>query len=201
MLTGGASAVYGADAVAGVVNFIMDDTFTGFRIDGQASVFNHDQHTDSAIINANKGSGYPLPTGNVINGGTQDISAVVRRGVRRRPRPRQAYATYRSQDPVLESTRDYSVCTLGSDAFAICRSISANIIAAALRPPRRLVPPVQSCNRSAARQISRVANQFVPGTTPFNYAPYNYFQRPDERYTWALSRITRSARRSHPYPS
>ena len=24
----------------------------------------------------------------------------------------------------------------------------------------------------------------VPGATPFNFAPYNYFQRPDERYTF-----------------
>jgi iron complex outermembrane recepter protein len=31
ILTGGASAVYGADAVAGVVNFIMNDSFTGYQ--------------------------------------------------------------------------------------------------------------------------------------------------------------------------
>src|SRR5262249_26090926 len=37
VLTGGASSVYGADAVAGVVNFIMDTNFTGLRIDAQAS--------------------------------------------------------------------------------------------------------------------------------------------------------------------
>ncbi len=37
VLTGGASSVYGADAVAGVVNFIMDTTFRGLRIDAQAS--------------------------------------------------------------------------------------------------------------------------------------------------------------------
>src|SRR5437762_13881687 len=36
VLTGGASSVYGADAVAGVVNFIMDTNFSGLRIDAQA---------------------------------------------------------------------------------------------------------------------------------------------------------------------
>ena len=35
VLTGGASAVYGADAVAGVVNFIMNDNFEGVRVDAQ----------------------------------------------------------------------------------------------------------------------------------------------------------------------
>ncbi|MEM1262068.1 MAG: TonB-dependent receptor [Pseudomonadota bacterium] len=33
VLTGGASAIYGADAVTGVVNFIMKDNFDGFEID------------------------------------------------------------------------------------------------------------------------------------------------------------------------
>ncbi len=41
VLTGGASSVYGADAVAGVVNFIMDDTFSGIRFDGQYSFYQH----------------------------------------------------------------------------------------------------------------------------------------------------------------
>src|SRR6478672_1066739 len=35
VLTGGASSVYGADAVAGVVNFIMNTNFAGIRLDGQ----------------------------------------------------------------------------------------------------------------------------------------------------------------------
>jgi outer membrane receptor protein involved in Fe transport len=33
IVTGGASAVYGSDAVAGVVNFILDKNFTGFKYD------------------------------------------------------------------------------------------------------------------------------------------------------------------------
>lgn len=35
VITGGASAVYGADAVAGVVNFIMKDSFDGMELRGQ----------------------------------------------------------------------------------------------------------------------------------------------------------------------
>src|SRR4051812_13375619 len=33
VLTGGASAVYGSDAIAGVVNFIMNDRFEGLQVD------------------------------------------------------------------------------------------------------------------------------------------------------------------------
>lgn len=35
VVTGGASAVYGSDAMAGVVNFILNDKFEGLRLDGQ----------------------------------------------------------------------------------------------------------------------------------------------------------------------
>src|SRR4029453_2413765 len=41
VLTGGASSVYGSDAVAGAVNFILETDLDGLRIDGQASVFQH----------------------------------------------------------------------------------------------------------------------------------------------------------------
>jgi len=35
IVTGGASAVYGSDAIAGVVNFVLDDEFSGLEIDTQ----------------------------------------------------------------------------------------------------------------------------------------------------------------------
>lgn len=38
VLTGGASAVYGSDAVAGVVNFVYRTKFEGIQLDGQAGV-------------------------------------------------------------------------------------------------------------------------------------------------------------------
>ena len=38
IVTGGASAVYGSDAVAGVVNFVLDKKFTGFRFNVDAGI-------------------------------------------------------------------------------------------------------------------------------------------------------------------
>jgi outer membrane receptor protein involved in Fe transport len=38
IVTGGASAVYGSDAVAGVVNFITDRTYNGIKLDAQAGI-------------------------------------------------------------------------------------------------------------------------------------------------------------------
>jgi outer membrane cobalamin receptor len=44
VLTGGASAVYGSDALAGVVNFIMRRDFEGVQIDAQYGYYEH--HND-----------------------------------------------------------------------------------------------------------------------------------------------------------
>jgi iron complex outermembrane receptor protein len=41
IITGGASATYGADAVAGVVNFIMKKNFQGLQLDARAGVSQH----------------------------------------------------------------------------------------------------------------------------------------------------------------
>ena len=53
VLTGGASATYGADAVAGVVNFIMLHNFEGVRLDAEYNGYQHDNN-NSAGQNALK---------------------------------------------------------------------------------------------------------------------------------------------------
>ena len=51
VVTGGASAVYGTDAVAGVVNFILKDDFEGFDIHTQAGVTDRDdgEHKEVSV--------------------------------------------------------------------------------------------------------------------------------------------------------
>jgi len=194
VLTGGASAVYGADAVAGVVNFIMDDTFTGFRIDGQASVFNHHQHMGDELVRPNNDSGYRFPHGMSTNGGAQDIAAIFGAAFDDGRGHVQAYATYRTQDPVLESTRDFSFCALGSfqpqyvAAYGeyYCGGSSTSDTGSFrlfnATNGGSLVDPASGVKRKTFSYHVE-GDQFVRGTTLFNYAPYNYFQRPDERYT------------------
>src|ERR1041385_4765049 len=77
VLTGGASSVYGADAVAGVVNFIMDTNFTGIRFDGQYSFYQHNNNDPFVAngLNMNDilaGRGFLGPRGNSVNGGSFD---------------------------------------------------------------------------------------------------------------------------------
>ena len=41
VVTGGASAVYGSDAMAGVVNFILKDNYEGMEVTGQYGISDH----------------------------------------------------------------------------------------------------------------------------------------------------------------
>ena len=49
VVTGGASAVYGSDAVAGVVNFILDKKFTGFKYDMNAGISKYGDAAEEKI--------------------------------------------------------------------------------------------------------------------------------------------------------
>ena len=81
VLTGGASSVYGADAVSGVVNFIMDTDFEGIRLDGQYSFFDHvNNDNPGGILQANAARGFLPPTGHVADGGAIDLAAVIGAG-------------------------------------------------------------------------------------------------------------------------
>ena len=194
VLTGGASSVYGADAVAGVVNFILDTTFTGLSIDGQASVFQHNNGTSSAILAANAARGFLPPIGNTVNGGAQDISAKFGAAFDDGRGHVVAYATYRNQDAVLESTRDYSYCTLtakAGNAYSCGGSLTSNTGTFLQYDPYTyaFIGEFQVKN----------GNQLVPGATRFNFAPYNYFQRPDERYNFGTFADYEIAPGAHPY--
>ena len=183
VLTGGASSVYGADAVAGVVNFIMDTNFRGLRIDAQASTFMHDNGSADRILNADVARGFRPPHGQSINGGAQDISVAFGAGFDDNRGSITAYATYRKQDAVLEASRDYAFCSLAA------RTVAQGGLGSGT-PPRDF-----NCGGSGTSAEGNFftnvgtfhvgnGNQFVPGSTVFNFGPYNYFQRPDERYTF-----------------
>ena len=50
VLTGGASSVYGADAVAGVVNFILNTRFEGVKFEGNYSFYSHKNDNPAADV-------------------------------------------------------------------------------------------------------------------------------------------------------
>ena len=183
VLTGGASSVYGADAVAGVVNFIMDTTFRGLRIDGQASTFWHHNDTEDDIIAANEARGFRPPSGNSVNGGAVDLAVALGAGFDDNRGNVMGYATYRKQDAVLQATRDYSFCALEAteDPAEAGRRFNCGGSGTSATGTFFQFNPVTFAGRPAFQ--TSPGGTFVPGSTPFNFAPYNFYQRPQERYT------------------
>jgi outer membrane receptor protein involved in Fe transport len=65
VITGGASAVYGADAVAGVVNFIMKDKFEGLEINGSYGI-TEEGDGDTYDFSVTAGGNFAGGRGNIV---------------------------------------------------------------------------------------------------------------------------------------
>jgi len=69
VLSGGASAVYGSDAVSGATNFIMKKDFTGIELEGQYGM-SQEQDTDVRSLSVTMGADLADGRGNVVVFGT-----------------------------------------------------------------------------------------------------------------------------------
>ena len=84
VLTGGASAIYGADAVTGVVNFIMMDNFEGFNVDASYGI-SADGDGGQTAITATWGTNFAGDRGNFV----ASVDYRVDDGVKAHERPGQ----------------------------------------------------------------------------------------------------------------
>jgi iron complex outermembrane recepter protein len=174
ILTGGASAVYGADAVAGVVDFKMNDHFEGVRLDVGDGYYNHSQHNGGAVQDL-QAAGFTVPTGSQWDGQSADFTALVGSNFDDGRGNAVAYIGYRHTDPVLQGSRDFSACSLTSSGPArVCGGSGTTY-------PTRFSLPGGSF--SVGPGGSLVPTSSLPAGGLFNYAALNYFQRPDDRYT------------------
>lgn len=188
VLTGGASAVYGSDAIAGVVNFIMRKDFEGVQLDAQYGFYQHNNDYDGvgnlraeiarrALTNPAQ---FQLPDDNVIDGESRSVNLTLGASTADGRGNVMAYAGYRNNNPILQADRDYSACALGA-------------------PNAGSGPTTFSCGGSGtsfpgqftdfatfAYTIDQTTGDFVPyngNVNAYNFGPVNYYQRPDERYT------------------
>jgi iron complex outermembrane receptor protein len=175
VLTGGASATYGSDAVAGVVNFIMKQDLEGVRLDAQFGFAQHDQQNPSNIQQLERNAHDVIP-GNVVDGYTKDVTLAVGVNSPDGKGNVEAYVGYRSTDAVTENTRDYSACAIFSnngDGKHYCGGSSNS-------------PQGKFTNVSIANGPTRYgspAGLTATAAPAYNYAPFNYLQVPSERYT------------------
>lgn len=186
VLTGGASAVYGSDAIAGVVNFIMRKDFEGIEIDAQYGFNQHNNDYDGVgnVRNVIAGraatnpSQFKLPDDNVTTGFSREVNVLMGVSAPDGKGNITAYAGYRKNNKVLGRDYDYASCSLGAPAAATPNDFACAGSGTSF--------PGQFTDFSTYAYTVDANGNFIPyvgSRDAYNFGPLNYYQRPDERYT------------------
>ncbi|MEA3079524.1 MAG: hypothetical protein QOF05_932, partial [Sphingomonadales bacterium] len=222
VLTGGASSVYGADAVAGVVNFIMDTGFTGVRFDSQYSFYQHNNNCPAVPTSAANGgtvcgllnaraatlTGYSYPKGSVADGGAFDGTMSVGAAFDDNRGHAMAYFGYRKVNAILQQRRDYSACGIqdtktttsgsGINHNQVCGGSLTSVPGNVVLFSTYTNTPVPFVTSTVAGLGAGTLTPFAAGPR-FNFNPTNYYQRPDERYTAGAFADYEISKAVHPY--
>jgi len=206
VLTGGASAVYGADAVAGVVNFILDTDFEGISANIGYSGYQHNNN-NRYMRELMDARGFEYPTGNTgLDGISRNFDIAFGGKFAEGRGHAMGWVTWRENRELRQAARDYSSCSLGA-AGTSCggsgTSIEPNFIIT-----RRLTDvagnPLYALNPDGSIFLDDDGNPTQrtlggsyhindDGTwgfgapSPYNFAPINHYQRPDKRITFGSS--------------
>jgi len=174
ILTGGASAVYGSDAVGGVANFILKSDFEGVELDlqgGIAQAGNGVEFFDNVTAAANQ----PVP-GSTVDG--EELFAALTIGANT-PDGRgnvTLFGSYEIRNEITQDDRSVSACALGAASgdnsfggFGCVGSANFRLFGGS--------------GGFGFQQESGQVNSFAGGPTEtFNFGPFNFFQRPSERF-------------------
>lgn len=194
ILTGGASSTYGADAVAGVVNFKLNDHYEGVKLVASGSFYDHTNSNTGGVIsdlqafNTANNQNYAQAPGHVDTGPATQLSFIA--GVNSGDGKGNAtfYATYRNVQPVLQNDYAISECSLAS-GYATSGPYgrpkgSYQCVGSSTAYPGRFI----YTNPTTGVQSDSTLNAqggLIPYTNAaaYNFGPLNYFIRPDENYT------------------
>lgn len=180
VVTGGASAVYGSDAIAGVVNFITRRNFEGLEFDYQIGENWHDNDNGFAQARLRE-AGEVAPRGSHTDGRTINANIVAGTNIGDGRGNITAFFGYLKSDGVKSGSRDFGACQLNANddlTGAECAgSGNSNYFEPVSRPdPSGLAYTVSG-------------NEFVEwgtvSTNPpalFNAQPYIYIGRDNERF-------------------
>jgi len=178
VLTGGASAVYGSDAMAGVVNFHLLRNFEGVQI---TQTFNEAQHTQggpsTAVLENANYPVKPIIPGNQFGGRISDTTLILGTNTADNKGNVTMYASYRSIDAILDGSRNYDACETSLNK-AKTRIICAGSSNGAYGNF------ITNAGKNLALNPNGTAT-FVPfnNSLKYNTSPPYDLQRPDERKT------------------
>ena len=182
VLTGGAASTYGADAVAGVVNFVMNDHFDGVRLDVNAGIYNHSNH-ESWIDPLLTARGTPVPQGSNWDGANKDLTLILGHSFADGAGNFEGYLGYRRTSPITANTRDHSACVLDNQLDLTSPSSFGPY---SCHGSINSAPSIIFPNATGPGLAQVLPNGTLNTTGPYqtyNFAGSHYLQRIDERYT------------------
>jgi outer membrane receptor protein involved in Fe transport len=185
VLTGGASAVYGSDALAGVVNFVMRKDFEGIELDTQYGIAEQN-NSNGFYRGLNQAAGFPVPGENQWDGSNETGTLVVGTNTANGKGNVTAYLAFNNTQAVLSGQTDFGACTIGhpfnNTTSHVCAG-SSNYNRFISIDNYTAGTPYDFFETGTGHSGS---GNFVPyGSTSgehFNYGALNYLQRPDTRY-------------------
>jgi iron complex outermembrane receptor protein len=182
ILTGGASSVYGADAVAGVVNFVLNTHFEGVKIDTSYSVFNHSNNNSTAQAAVNL-AGDALPNNSVNTGAGKNVSVLMGSNFADNKGNATFYLTYDKAAAVLQAKYDYSSCVL--DATRAGKLACGGSGTSAKNGAGGYFQAYGPSGALFTNTVDGKTGAFRPftGADTYNFGPLNFYQRPAERWT------------------
>ena len=134
VVTGGASAAYGSDAIAGVANFILRRDFEGFELNTNFGFFvdSNDNEFAQEVTDLSSTDGV-TPRLTQVDGFTTDVSAVFGTNFANDRGNVTGYVRYVDQKSVLQGDRDVSRCAIvdfgpvaGDDVFCVGSNFGPN---------------------------------------------------------------------------
>lgn len=186
LLTGGASAVYGSDAITGVVNFIMNDRFEGVQLDLYHSFYNHQQQNPNGIADIIKAraaanpSQYAVPDDVGSDGAINSASLLLGRNFADNKGNATVYLQYKKEDAVLQAKRDFSACSLRPGAAFTCGGSGTSFPGDFFSG----LAPADPGNDFTIADAAGNTRAFT-GNDVYNFGPLNYYRRPSEQYAAA----------------
>ena len=183
ILTGGASAVYGSDAISGVANFILKRDFEGVEVGiqyGQSYAANDDGFYRNVLEAASQ----PVP-GSTTDGAETTIYGMIGANTDDGRGNVTVFASFENREAIWQADRIYSGCALGQDdgpeSYGGLGCVGSGNY--------RLMNGGAGTLSSTGGQywFQEADGTMIPWaggpSQTFNFGPFNFFQRPSERYS------------------
>ncbi|PAX07265.1 TonB-dependent receptor domain-containing protein [Sphingomonas lenta] len=153
LLTGGAVTNYGADAIAGVINFITRRDFSGFEANALYGVTERGDG-QSFRLDLTTGANFDDGRGNVVLG-----------------------VSYTDTRPVLQGNRDIGTVSRASTFAGTTSPARGTPQGSNTAVPASVFFPIQNSRFDPA------SGTIVAGLSDYNFNPLNYFQTPLDRWS------------------